>query len=155
MQQHGHSITLAIFLGLALAGCSKSPPDESARADRAPAIPAFIPAAEAATPALAAAVAATPPPTFARCVACHDAGKGGPNKMGPNLFGAYGRAAAKHPGFNYSDGLKKSGISWTDKTLDKWLENPRALVPGTSMSFPGLKDPARRQEVIAYLKAQK
>ena len=53
-----------------------------------------------------------------------------------------------------SDALKNSGLKWDEATLDKWIENPRALVPGNRMSFPGLKDAAKRQEIIAYLKAQ-
>lgn len=104
---------------------------------------------------LAAAAVVPPPATFARCAVCHDATKGGPNKLGPNLYGTYGKSAGVHAGFRYSDALKGAGLKWDDATLDKWLENPRALVPGNSMSFPGLKDAAKRQELIAYLKSLK
>jgi len=102
-----------------------------------------------------AAVVAPPPATFGRCAVCHDATKGGPNKLGPNLYGIYGKSAGVHAGFGYSDALKGAGLKWDDATLDKWMENPRALVPGNMMSFPGLKDPAKRQEIIAYLKSLK
>jgi len=104
---------------------------------------------------VAAAVVAPPPASFGRCVVCHDTAKGGPNKLGPNLYGTYGKSAGVHAGFKYSAALKDSGVEWDDATLDKWLENPRALVPGNMMSFPGLKDPAKRRELIDYLKTLK
>ncbi|GMM61884.1 c-type cytochrome [Novosphingobium pituita] len=107
-------------------------------------------AASAAAHAAPAAPAA--PATWARCAACHDASKGGPNKIGPNLYGVVGKKAGTHAaGFKYSDGLKKSALTWNAATLDKWIENPRALVPGTMMSFPGIKDPAKRAELVGYL----
>jgi cytochrome c len=96
-----------------------------------------------------------PPASFARCSVCHDVTKGGPNKLGPNLYGTYGKAAGVHAGFNYSAVLKAAGLRWDDATLDKWLDSPRALVPGNSMSFPGMKDPAKRKEIIDYLKTLK
>ncbi|NMN03090.1 MULTISPECIES: c-type cytochrome [unclassified Novosphingobium] len=102
---------------------------------------------------------AAPPPapsTWARCAVCHDNTKGGPNKIGPNLYGVVGKKAGTHaPTFKYSDGLKKSGLTWNAATLDKWIENPRALVPGTMMAFPGLKDPAKRAELVGYLTSLK
>lgn len=97
-----------------------------------------------------------PPATFARCAVCHDAHKGGEDKLGPNLYGVFGMKAAKHrPGFNYSAALKNSGLVWNEANLDKWLTKPMEMVPGTTMSFPGLKDPAKRQELIDYLKSMK
>ncbi|MDQ4421529.1 hypothetical protein OOT33_13965 [Sphingobium sp. DEHP117] len=97
-----------------------------------------------------------PPSTFARCAVCHDASKGGEDKLGPNLYGVFGMKAAKHrPGFNYSAALKNSGLVWNEANLDKWLTKPMEMVPGTTMSFPGLKDPAKRQELIDYLKSLK
>ena len=77
------------------------------------------------------AAPAPAPATWARCAVCHDNTKGGPNKIGPNLYGVVGKKAGTHaPTFKYSDGLKKSGLTWNAATLDKWIENPRALVPG-------------------------
>lgn len=97
-----------------------------------------------------------PPATFARCAVCHDAHKGGEDKLGPNLYGVFGTKAGKHrPGFNYSVALKNSGLVWNEANLDKWLTKPMEMVPGTTMSFPGLKDPAKRQELIGYLKSLK
>jgi|KBSSwiStaDraftv2_1062776.scaffolds.fasta_scaffold290421_2 cytochrome c len=102
------------------------------------------------------AAPAPAPATWARCAVCHDNTKGGPNKIGPNLYGVVGKKAGTHaPTFKYSDGLKKSGLTWNAATLDKWIENPRALVPGTMMSFPGLKDPAKRAELVGYLTSLK
>jgi len=102
------------------------------------------------------AAPAPAPATWARCAVCHDNTKGGPNKIGPNLYGVVGKKAGTHaPMFKYSDGLKKSGLTWNAATLDKWIENPRALVPGTMMSFPGLKDPAKRAELVGYLTSLK
>jgi len=102
------------------------------------------------------AAPAPAPATWARCAVCHDNTKGGPNKIGPNLYGVVGKKAGTHaPTFKYSDGLKKSGLAWNAATLDKWIENPRALVPGTMMSFPGLKDPAKRAELVGYLTSLK
>ena len=89
---------------------------------------------------------------FAICRSCHTLTPGGPNMTGPNLHGLFGRKAGSHPDFNYSDGLKTSGITWDAAQLDKWIENPRAVVPGTKMSFAGIKDPKDRADLIGYLK---
>jgi cytochrome c len=101
----------------------------------------------------AVAHAAPPPAVFARCAVCHNAEKGAPAKIGPNLWGIYGKKAASGT-FNYSAALKSAKLTWNDETLDKWLTGPMQMVPGTLMSFPGLKDPAKRAELIAWLKTQ-
>lgn len=101
----------------------------------------------------AMAHAAPPPAVFARCAVCHNAEKGDPAKIGPNLWGIYGKKAASS-NFNYSAALKSAKLTWNDETLDKWLTGPMQMVPGTMMSFPGLKDPAKRAELIAWLKSQ-
>lgn len=94
----------------------------------------------------------TPPPVFARCAVCHNAVKGAPAKIGPNLWGVYGAKAASRKGFTYSPALKAAGLRWDETALDKWISGPMTMVPGTMMSFPGLKDAAKRAEVIAFLK---
>lgn len=109
-------------------------------------------AAEAPKPAVAVAVV-TPPASFARCAVCHNAEKGAGSKIGPNLWGVYGTKAGEIKGYNFSDPLKASGLTWNDATLDQWIAGPMKMVPGTMMSFPGIKDPAKRAEIIAFLKS--
>ncbi|WP_369027040.1 cytochrome c family protein [Qipengyuania sp. RANM35] len=130
---------------------------EVAKEDTPKAVETAKPAAgptKAAVAQAAAVVAAVPPPAFGRCAVCHTANKGGEDKLGPNLWGAYG-AKAGQGSFSYSDALKNSGLTFDEATLHSWLENPRALVPGNRMSFPGIKDAAKRQEIIDYLKKQR
>jgi cytochrome c len=88
------------------------------------------------------------------CAVCHatDAGK---NKIGPSLSGVVGRHSAGASDFAYSDAMKKADKTWDAATLDTYLTNPRGLVPGTKMIFVGLKSDQDRQNVIAYLAAQK
>ena len=92
---------------------------------------------------------------FEKCSSCHQVGKGAENKIGPHLNGVFGRKAAGLKGFNYSKSLVRagnSGLEWHADTLSAYVENPRAFASGTRMSFPGLKDPEDRANVIAYLR---
>jgi cytochrome c len=90
---------------------------------------------------------------YVQCTACHTVEAGGQARVGPNLHGVIGAQAATRPGFaNYSDALKKSGITWTDEKLDSWLKKPAALVPGTKMVFVGLAKDQDRADLLAYLK---
>ena len=89
---------------------------------------------------------------FIYCQACHSLNEGGMNKVGPNLYGFYGRAAAQAEGFVYSDALTAAGISWDDAALDKWIEAPAVMVPGTTMVFAGIRDQQQRADLIAYLR---
>jgi cytochrome c len=73
---------------------------------------------------------------------------------GPNLWGVFGRRAGSLDSFAYSDGLKAAGYNWDVEHLDKWITDPRATIPGTKMTFFGIKDAKDRTDVIAYLKAQ-
>ncbi|HKT86587.1 MAG TPA: hypothetical protein VJQ77_10955 [Novosphingobium sp.] len=116
--------------------------------------PTAEPAAAAPASQPAKVARAAPPPEFGRCSVCHSAEKGAPNRIGPNLFGTYGKKAAQGS-FNFSDALKNSGLTLDEATLDKWIENPRALVPGNRMAFAGIKDPAARKAIIDYLKQQR
>ena len=87
------------------------------------------------------------------CKACHDDEAGLPHKVGPNLHGMFGRKAGTAEGFRYTDALVKSGIVWTPETMDAWLKQPGALVPGNGMAFAGIANDADRASLIAWLMA--
>lgn len=92
---------------------------------------------------------------FGKCSGCHEVGQGAEDGIGPHLNGIFGRKAALHDGYRYSKSMERAGadgLIWTFETLDAYLENPRALVSKTRMSFRGLKDPADRADVMAYLR---
>lgn len=86
-----------------------------------------------------------------QCAACHTFEKGGPNRVGPNLFGIVDRAKASVAGFNYSAALKAKGGSWTFDDLDHFLTNPKAWLPGTNMSYAGLGRGGQRADLINFL----
>lgn len=88
---------------------------------------------------------------FLQCRACHSLAAGEPNKVGPNLHGMFGREAGLAPGFEYSPAVQESEIVWTPETLNEWLERPSEFLPGNRMVFIGVKKPADRANLIAYL----
>lgn len=86
------------------------------------------------------------------CAACHDFTKGGPNKTGPGLWDIVEKAKASHEGFAYSEGLKAMAADkWTYENLNEFLKAPKAYVKGTKMAFGGIKNDAKRANLIAYL----
>lgn len=113
-------------------------------------------AATAATAAIAgsqpghAGTAPARPAAFAQCAGCHST-EPGKNLFGPSLAGISGRRAASLPGYAYSPALKKSGITWNAKSLDRWLTAPQKAVPGTKMPLGGVQDPAARKALVDYL----
>ncbi|MFZ5790090.1 MAG: c-type cytochrome [Pseudomonadota bacterium] len=86
---------------------------------------------------------------YHRCQGCHSIDQ---NRVGPRHRGLFGRKAGSLPDFAYSAAMKNSGIVWDERTLDRFLANPRAVVPGTRMTYAGVKDPQERADLIAYLK---
>ena len=91
---------------------------------------------------------------YFQCRACHSLLEGAPNKVGPTLYGMFGSEAGFAPGFAYSEAMSGSGIVWTPETVDAWLANPSAYIPGNRMVFVGIKKPADRASLIAYLQSQ-
>ena len=89
--------------------------------------------------------------TFNKCMACHNADKGGANQLGPNLWDVLGEPIGQGKGFAFSDALSKKGGTWNWDNLSQWLTSPRAFAPGTKMTFAGLGDPQDRANVIAFL----
>jgi len=89
---------------------------------------------------------------FNKCMACHNADKGGANQMGPNLWGILGSPIGEdRGGFAFSDALSKKGGTWGWDNLSQWLTSPKAFAPGTKMTFAGLSNPQDRANVMAFL----
>ncbi len=88
---------------------------------------------------------------FGACRACHSVEKG-KTGIGPSLYGVVGRKAGTMPGFSYSKAMTASGLTWDAATLDAFMAAPQAKIPGTRMPYGGLKDAAKRQAVVDYLK---
>ena len=90
--------------------------------------------------------------TAKQCQACHSLDKDGANRVGPSLWGVVGRPKHSHPGFNYSNAMKGQSGDWTYDDLNTFLTSPKAMVPGTAMTFAGLSRDDQRADVIAYLR---
>ena len=89
---------------------------------------------------------------FAKCRACHQIGEGAHAFVGPELNGLIGRHAGSLPGYSYSEAMKSSGLVWDEATFKDYIRDPRAKVPGTKMTFPGLSRQSDIDNVTAYLK---
>lgn len=142
------SAFLVCAVALVLTACS-SGDDKEAR--RRAAGPSPTPAAllRVASPAAGEKV-------FGQCFACHSIDRYAADRSGPNLFGVIGAPVGqRRPRFPYSGALQAAGGTWTPARMDVWLTNPKAMVPGTAMGFPGLADPLDRADLIAYLQTQR
>jgi len=147
------TFVLVVAAGAALAACGPS----GSSGGGAPPAPPNTPAQ------MQALVASLPAPydsgdpeagkaQFTQCAACHTTVQGGANMTGPNLWGVFGRKAGTQGDYAYSDGMKAAGWTWDAARIDQWITNPRAVLPGTKMTFAGLADAKARRDIIAYLK---
>jgi cytochrome c len=89
---------------------------------------------------------------FVQCKACHQIGSTAKHAVGPELNGVVGRKAGTVEGYNFSPAMKGSGLTWDEAALKEFIKDPRAKVPGTKMTFAGLKDDKKVDDVVAYLK---
>jgi cytochrome c len=144
---------LAVVFMLTLTACGEGPPPEATTT-------ATTPAPSAAE--MQAKIAALPAPynaasyedgrtVFAQCRSCHTINAGGMNMVGPNLHGVIGRRIATEAGYSYSPALKAQSFTWDADHLQHWLAGPMTDIPGTRMSFAGIRDDTQRRDVIAYL----
>lgn len=150
--------------GAALAGCGKQEaPVMPQAASEAPAV-AAAPAGP--TPEQEAMKASLPAPyntadlasgqaKFAQCHSCHTIDKGGANLTGPNLYGVFGTKAAQVAGFDFSDAMKGSGFTWDAPMIDKWIADPRTVLPDTKMTFAGVTDAKDRADIVAFVAVQR
>ena len=140
-----HLLALTVSAGL-LGACAQDTPTP------APAAPG---AESAAAPDLQTLLASADlkrgQTLFLQCRACHSLEAGEPHKVGPNLNGMFGRKAGVAAGFDYSPAVMESDIVWSPEALDAWLERPSDFLPGNRMVFIGVKKPADRANLIAYL----
>nr|WP_174234505.1 c-type cytochrome [Sulfitobacter sp. SK012] len=92
---------------------------------------------------------------FKKCKSCHQIGEGSKSRIGPQLNGVFGRVAGSVDGVKYSKSMLRAGddgLVWTEETLDAYIENPKALISKTRMSFRGISDAEQRSDLLAYLR---
>jgi cytochrome c len=111
---------------------------------------AIIASTAAAFPAFAQDVAAGKT-SFNKCLACHAIGEGAKNKVGPELNGIDGRKSGTAPDYSYSDANKNSGITWNEAEFKDYIKDPKAKIPGTKMTFPGVKNENEVNDLWAFI----
>ena len=117
------------------------------------ALPLAVAHAQGASSLAGGADAAAGGMAFLQCADCHSPGAS--NGVGPGLAGIVGRRAGSHADFQYSPAMAKATIVWDAKTLDAYLADPKATMPGTTMDFPGISDAVERANIVAYLSTLK
>jgi cytochrome c len=89
---------------------------------------------------------------FAQCRTCHMVGETAQNRVGPPLNGLFGRQSGTFPGFRYSQANQNAKIIWSEEVFTTYIQNPRQVIPGTTMVFAGLRNEQQIRDLIAYLK---
>ena len=89
--------------------------------------------------------------SFNKCLPCHAIGEGAKNKVGPELNAIDGRKSGSAPDYSYSDANKNSGITWSKETFLEYIKDPKAKIPGTKMTFAGIKSETEAANLWAYL----
>lgn len=141
------ALSATLPVALLLSACGSEPETTPG----ATGTPAGADAPVAAVPAGDATTVTARPVAFAQCASCH-AVEPGKNGIGPSLAGVFGARAGHEASYAYSSAMRASSLSWDEATLDHYLKDPRGTVPGTKMAYAGLKDDARRAELIEWLK---
>ena len=154
-------VAIGVFALVATTGCSKKTEDDAAapaaNTETAAAAPAAVAPAATNTDTLDGTkyasftgTAAAGEKVFVACKTCH-AIEPGKNMIGPSMHAIQGRTSGTIAGYSYSAANKASGIVWNNEKLFQYLENPQRVIPGTKMTYTGVKDPQQRADLIAYL----
>lgn len=150
-------LVFPVLATMLLAACQQegpAPQAEQPAAAPGEAEPAAVPEGPSLDELLANADVKRGQNLFLQCRACHSLGEGEPHKVGPNLYGMFGRKAGDAPGFAFSDVLVESEVVWSPETLNDWLARPSEFMPGNRMVFVGIKKPKDRASLIAYLQQE-